>query len=111
MDPHGSYMYVKYRSNQIRSSIRGMKTYLYLTSVGCLGVLIMFYSASNMFVSNGIDTFAARIRLLCYRFIERVNSSKNEIVNCISGNSWVINKYAWKHWESILYIKRVTCPN
>ena len=66
-------------------------------------------SASNMFVSNGIDTFEARLRLSCHRFIKRVNSSNNEIVNCISGNSWVINNYAWKHWDSMLYMKRVTC--
>ena len=68
-------------------------------------------SASNMFVSNGIDTFEARLRLSCHRFIKRVNSSNNEIVNCISGNSWVINNYAWKHWDSMLYMKRVTCRN
>ena len=64
-------------------------------------------SVSNMCVSNGIDTFETRIRLSCHRFIERVNSSKNEIVNCISGNSWIINNYAWKHWETILYKKNV----
>ena len=68
-------------------------------------------SASNMFVSNGIDTFEARLRLSCHRFTERVKNSKHEIVNCISSNSWIINNYALKHWESLVYIKRVTSRN
>ena len=68
-------------------------------------------SASNMFVSNGIDMFEARLRLSCHRFIEREKSSKNEIVNCISGNSWVKYNYAWEYWESLLFITRVAGRN
>ena len=47
-------------------------------------------SASNMFLSNGIDTFETRPRLSCHIFIERVNNSQKEIVNCITVGSEII---------------------
>ena len=79
-----SYLWCDYNKSKL-SKIRVVYNNIYRTILGHG----RRDSASNMFVSNGIDTFEARLRLSCNRFIERVKSSKNEIVNCISGNSWV----------------------
>jgi hypothetical protein len=61
-------------------------------------------SASNMFVTNRIDTFEARMRKAYFRFIQRLNGSSNNIIKCFASNSWIRSNYLWKRWDSTLYI-------
>ena len=61
-------------------------------------------SASMMLVGNGVDSFTTIIRKYVYRFMNRVVSSSNAIVKCLSDNYTVKSSTIWMTWNSILYV-------
>ena len=61
-------------------------------------------SASMMLVGNGVDSFTTIIRKYVYRFMNRVVSSSNAIVKCLSDNYTVKSSTMWMTWNRILYV-------
>ena len=47
----------------------------------CLLGICKPYSASKMFVSRGIPTFAELLRTSIYRFVQRIEHSSNGIIS------------------------------
>ena len=60
-------------------------------------------SASNMFVTHRIDNFEARLRKVCYGFIQRLNVSENAIIMRLRRNQIVTNTYLHQCWNTILH--------
>ena len=60
-------------------------------------------SASLMFVENIIDSFEAKMRKTCFKFVQRIGVSENIIVQCINNNSWIQNYYMLKYWNMLLH--------
>ena len=57
-------------------------------------------SASELFVKAGVNTIQALLRNLMYRFIGRLNDSKNEIIMLLSNPSYSAlryQSYLWRH--------------
>ena len=62
------------------------------------------YSASNMFVSRGIPSFAELWRKSIYRFTKRIEvSSKSIIAACLSPLLYISSPVR-KWWSSVLYV-------
>lgn len=60
--------------------------------------------ASEMFVSVGVNTFKAVFRNRIYKFICRLNASKNEIMMGLSNVRFSTTRYQsklWKHYSCI----------
>ena len=60
-------------------------------------------SASEMFVSHGVNTFECRLRNSMYKFQQRLLSSTNVLIVVTNGNTWIRNNYMWKHWQNALH--------
>ena len=63
-------------------------------------------SASEMFVTNNVPTFYAVLRNFMYRFMCRLNGSKNVIIDSLTDISQSETRYSscfWKHWSESLY--------
>ena len=61
-------------------------------------------SASMMLVGNGVDSFQTIIRKYVYSFMNRVVSSSNTIVKCLSDNYTVKSSTMWMTWKRMLYV-------
>ena len=61
-------------------------------------------SASMMLVGNGVDSFPTINRKYVYRFMNRVVSSSNAIVKCLSDNYTVKSSTMWMTWNRIVYV-------
>ena len=62
-------------------------------------------SASELFVNAGVKTLQALLRNLMYRFICRLNNSKNEVIMLLSNPSYSsvrYQSYLWRHWYKCL---------
>ena len=63
-------------------------------------------SASMMLVGNGVDRFQTIIRKYVYSFMNRVGSSSNTIVKCLSDNYTVKVVRCGRHGtEYYMYVK------
>ena len=70
--------------NSTKSSIKKL-TKSYNSVLRRLLCISKLYSASNMFVSRRIPTFAEILRKSVYRFAKRIESSSNSIIGaCLS---------------------------
>ena len=63
------------------------------------------YSASKMFVSRGIPTFAELLRTSIYRFAQRIEHSSNCIISATLLPLMYISSPIRKWWNCILYVK------
>ena len=62
------------------------------------------YSASNMFVSRGIPSFAELLRKSIYRFTKPIEVSSNSIIaSCLSPLLYISSPVR-KWWSSVLYV-------
>ena len=62
-------------------------------------------SASEMFCGVGVVTFHALLRNLTYKFICRLNASKNRLIVVLTQPNFSSTRYGssiWNHWYSIL---------
>ena len=59
---------------------------------------------SVILVGNVVDSFTTIIRKYVYRFMNRVVSSSNAIVKCLSDNYTVKSSTMWMTWNIILYV-------
>jgi len=67
-------------------------------------------SAREIFVAAGVNTFKAVLRNLMFKFICRVDDSKNEIIMLLSNIKFSTTHYQsqlWRHWYSCLFITHV----
>ena len=64
-------------------------------------------SASNMFVTNGIDNFDTLIRKNVYSFRSRVQSIKNSLVSDVYNLITLVRNNMFVKWMDILYIRNV----
>ena len=62
------------------------------------------YSASNMFVSRGIPSFAELLRKSIYRFTKRIEVSSNSIIAACLSPLLYISSPVRKWWSSVLYV-------
>jgi len=65
-------------------------------------------SASEMFVAAGVNTFQAVLRNRMYKFICRVDDSKNSIIMVLSNIKFSTTPYQsqlWRHRYNFLFIK------
>ena len=62
------------------------------------------YSASNMFVSMGIPSFAELLRKSIYRFTKRIAVSSNSIIAACLTPLVYISSPVRKWWSSVLYV-------
>ena len=62
------------------------------------------YSASNMFVSRGIPSFAELLRKSIYRFKNRIELSSNTIITACLSPLIYISSPIRKWWSSVLYM-------
>ena len=62
------------------------------------------YSASNMFVSRGIPSFAELLRKSIYRFTKRIEVSSNSIIAACLSPLLYISSSVSKWWSSLLYV-------
>ena len=63
------------------------------------------YSASKIFVSRGIPTFAELLRTSIYRFAQRIEHSSNHIISATLLPLMHISSPIRKWWNCILYVK------
>ena len=63
------------------------------------------YSASKMFVSRGIPTFAELLCTSIYRFAQRIEHSSNCIISATLLPLMSISSPIRKLWNCILYVK------
>lgn len=64
-------------------------------------------SASNMFVAAGVSTLEAILRHHMYKFICRINDSKNVIIVALSNIRVSTTRYEsqlWRHWYRCLVV-------
>ena len=61
-------------------------------------------SASMMLLGNGVDSFQTIIMKYVYRFMNRVVSSSNTIVKCLSDKYTLKSSTIWTTWNIILYV-------
>ena len=72
----------------------------------CVDFFVSMYSASNMFVSKGILSFAELLRKSIYRFTKRIKvtgSSNSIIAACLSLLLYILSPVR-KWWSSVLYV-------
>ena len=62
------------------------------------------YSASNMFVTRGIPTFAELLRKSTCRFTKRIEFSSNSIIAAYLSPLLYIPSTVRKWWSSVLYV-------
>ena len=62
------------------------------------------YSASNMFVSRGIPSFAELLRKSIYRFKNRIELSSNTIITACLSPLIYISSPIRNWWSSVLYM-------
>ena len=89
--------------NSTKSSLKKLSTSYNSVLRRLLGICKL-YSASKMFVSRDIRTFAELLRTSIYRFAQRIEHSSN----CISATLlplMYISSPIRKWWNSILYVK------
>ena len=63
---------------------------------------------SPICVSLNVRNCPTVIRNLVFRFISRLHTSNNEILNSICSSSCYYKSQMWKHWRSLLYIASQT---
>ena len=89
--------------NSTKSSIKKLST-SYNSVLRRLLCISKPYSASNMFVSRRIPTFAELLRKSVYRFSKRIESSSNSIIGACLSPLMFISSPIRKWWSSILYV-------
>ena len=90
---------------------------LMISSVHCFSHIILIcivvsygltlrkaYSASNMFVSRGIPSFAELLRKSIYRFKNRTELSPSSIITACLSPLIYISSPIRKWWSSVLYM-------
>ena len=89
--------------NSTKSSINKLST-SYNSVLRRLLCISKPYSASNMFVSRGIPSFAELLRKSIYRFTKRIEVSSNSIIAACLSPLLYISSPVRKWWSSVLYV-------
>ena len=89
--------------NSTKSSINKLST-SYNSVLRRLLCISKPYSASNMFVSRGILSFAELLRKSIYRFTKRIEVSSNSIIAACLSPFLYISSPVRKWWSSVLYV-------
>ena len=89
--------------NSTKSSLKKLST-SYNSVLRRLGICKP-YSASKLFVSRGIPTFAELLRTSIYRFAQRIEHSSNCIISATLLPLKYISSPIRKWWNFILYVK------
>ena len=90
--------------NSTKSSLKKLSTSYNSVLRRLLGICKP-YSASKMFVSRGIPTFAELLRTSIYRFAQRIEHSSNCIISATLLPLMYISSPIQKWWNCILYVK------
>ena len=90
--------------NSTKSSLKKLSTSYNSVLRRLLGISKP-YSASKMFVSRGIPTFAELLRTSIYRFAQRIEHSSNHIISATLLPLMHISSPIRKWWNCILYVK------
>ena len=91
-----------FKFNSTKSSINKLSTNFNSVLRGLL-CISKTYSASNMFVSWGIPSFAELMRKSIYRFTKQMEPSSNSIIAaCLSSLLYILSP-VHKWWSSVLY--------
>ena len=90
--------------NSTKSSLKKLSTSYNSVLRRLLGISKP-YSASKMFVSRGIPTFAELLRTSIYRFAQRIEHSSNRIISATLLPLMHISSPIRKWWNCILYVK------
>ena len=89
--------------NSTKSSINKLST-SYNSVMRRLLCISKPYSASNMFVSRRIPSFAELLRKSIYRFTKRIEISSNSIIAACLSPLLYISSPVRKWWSSVLYV-------
>ena len=89
--------------NSTKSSINKLST-SYNSVLRRLLCISKLYSASNMFVSRGIPSFAELLCKSIYRFTKRIEASSNSIIAACLSPLLYISFPVRKWWSSVLYV-------
>ena len=89
--------------NSTKSSINKLST-SYNSVLRRLLCISKPYSASNMFVSRGILSFAELLRKSIYKFTKRIEVSSNSIIAACLSPLLYISSPVRKWWSSVLYV-------
>ena len=82
---------------------RGLRLFLKLNQCIYNKNAYEYYNASNMFLTNNIDTFDILLRKSMFNFSTRINVSKNNIVEYLANGLNFLNSYFSKGLFKKLY--------
>ena len=100
-----SSMYsVQLWSNYTRTSINKLYTAYHNILKSLIGVSKREHT-SPICVNLNVRSCPAVIRNLVFRFMNRLHTSNNRIINSICLSSCFYKSQMWKHWRSLLYIQ------
>ena len=91
--------------NSTKSSLKKLSTNYNNSMLRRLLGICKPYSASKMFISRGIPTFAELFRTSIYRFAQRIEHSSNCIISATLLSLMYISSPIRKWWNCILYVK------
>ena len=99
-----SSMYtVQLWTNYTRTSINKLYTAYHNILKSLIGVSKREYT-SPICVNLNVRSCPAVIRNLVFKFMNRLHTSNNRIINSICLSSCFYKSQMWKHWRSLLYI-------